>query len=85
MSDTTITPQTAENATQTVAIDLSQTQLLGLFSGTGVPRALLRGPDGNVKMARVHDRTPMGDVTAITDTYVLLQTDGTIRRLTLPV
>lgn len=78
------TPETAQNATQIDAIDLSQTQLLGLFAGSGEPRALLRGADGTVTMVQANTRTPLGDVTTISDSYVLLRNGSTIRRLTVP-
>ena len=86
MTTDTTSPETAQNATHLDAIDLSKPQLLGLFGGGNGPRALLRSPDGTITTASVADTTPLGEVVAITDTYVLLRTeDATIRRLTMPV
>ncbi|AKS46570.1 hypothetical protein SAMN05444287_1687 [Octadecabacter temperatus] len=86
MSTETTSPETAQSATHFDAIDLSKPQLLGLFSGGDGPRALLRSPDGTITTASVADATPLGEVVAITDTYVLLRdADATIRRLMMPV
>lgn len=86
MSTETTSPETAQSATHVDAIDLSKPQLLGLFSGGEGPRALLRSPDGTITTASVADATPLGEVVAITDTYVLLRgADATIRRLMMPV
>lgn len=71
-------------ATETVTLDLSHTQLLGLYGSMDGPHAMLRGADGTIVMAQPKDVTPMGDVMAITDVYVLLRDGRTIRRLTLP-
>ena len=84
MSTTATTATTAQNATETVPLDLTQPQLLGLFGDTGGLRAMLRGADGTVVMANPEDVTPMGDVMEISETYVLLRNGRTIRRLTLP-
>ena len=85
MSTSTTTAETAQNATHIDAIDLSKPQLLGLFGGGNGPRALLRSPDGSLTTASVADATPLGEVTAITDAYVLLRDkDATIRRLMMP-
>jgi len=83
---TTETPQTVvENATQVDALDLSRTQLLGLFGGSDAPRAMLRSADGAIHVAQVEDNTPVGEVVAITDNYVLLRENKTIHRLTMPL
>jgi hypothetical protein len=84
MSTNAPTAATAQYATETVTLDLSQPQLLGLFGGSDGPRAMLRGTDGTIVMAHPEDVTPMGDVMAITETYVLLRGGRGIRRLTLP-
>ncbi len=84
MSTTVTTAATAQYATETATLDLSQPQLLGLFGGTDGLRAMLRDADGSVVMAHTEDVTPMGRVMAITETYVLLRDGRTIRRLTLP-
>ena len=78
------TNTTAQNATQTDALDLSKTQLLGLFGGGDTPRALLRSADGTIVTAMANETTAVGNVIAITDTYVLLRDRNTIRRLMLP-
>ena len=80
----TTTAATAQNATETVPLDLTQPQLFWLFGGAGGLRAMLRGADGAVVIANTEDVTPMGDVMEITETYVLLRDGRTIRRLTLP-
>ena len=84
MSTTETTAVVVENATHDDAIDLSKTQLLGLFSGGETPRAMLRGADGTIVIAQMDDATPLGDIVAITDTYVLLRTGRTVNRLTTP-
>jgi hypothetical protein len=84
MTTTETTAVTAQNATETVTFDLTQPQLIGLFGAVGGLRAMLRGADGTVVMANPEDVTPMGDVMAITETYVLLRNGRAIRRLTLP-
>jgi hypothetical protein len=84
MTTTETTAVTAQNATETVTFDLTQPKLIGLFGAAGGLRAMLRGADGTVVMANPEDVTPMGDVMAITKTYVLLRNGRAIRRLTLP-
>lgn len=83
MSNETTNSITAQTATHVDSLDLSESQLLGLFSGGEGPRALLRGADGTVVMAHPGDQTPMGEVVEITQTYVLLRERRTIRRLVM--
>lgn len=84
MSTTQTTFATAINATQPNAIDLTQTQLLGLFGTEDDRRAMLRSADGAIITAKPNDITELGEVMTITNAYVLLRTGATIRRLTVP-
>ena len=84
MSTTETTVVVEDNATQASAIDLTTTQLLGLFGGGETPRAMLRGGDGTILMVQPDEATDLGEVVAITDSYVLLRQENTIHRLTIP-
>jgi hypothetical protein len=84
MTATETTAVTAQNAAETVPLDLTQPQLFWLFGAAGGLRAMLRVADGTVVMANPEDVAPIGDVLAITETYVLLLNGRAIRRLTLP-
>ena len=84
MSTTQTTAAVAQNATHSDAIDLTKTQLLGLFGGGDAPRAMLRGADGTILIAQTDDSTPLGEIVAITDSYVLLRENRRVHRLTIP-
>ncbi len=82
-TDQPINETTARNATRVDALDMRSTQLIGLFSGGDVPRAMLRLANGGIVMAAAGDETPWGEITAIADSYVLVRQGRTIRRLML--
>jgi len=79
----TVNETTAQIATHVDALDLTTNQLIGLFGGGDAPRAMLRAADGTIVMAVAGDQTPMGEVMAIAETYVMLRTGSKIRRLVM--
>lgn len=82
---TTASPKIDQAATQTGAVDLSETLLLGLINAPEGPRALLRYASGRVKTVAPGDRTRAGKVLAIgEDRVVLAGRNGAQVILTMP-
>lgn len=82
--DTTTNPEIGQTATQTDAVEMQGTLLLGLVSSPNGPRALLRHSNGKVETVAPGDKTRAGLVTAIGGDKVVLLAHRREVILTMP-
>ena len=84
MTDTPLTRETTDLATQTDRLPNSDVVLLGTFGTESAPGALLRFRSGKVQRVALGDRVPGGRIVAIDDQHLILSRNGGTQRLTIP-
>lgn len=83
MSETT-NSFVANAASKTGVLPLGGTTLIGTITAPSGPKALLRDVNGRIVTASVGDNTPAGQVVAIDDSEVVLQSTAGQTRLGIP-
>ena len=83
MSETTNT-FVANAASKAGVLPLGGTTLIGTITSPSGPKALLRNIDGQITTAAVGDMTPAGQIIAIADSEVVLQSTSGQTRLGIP-
>lgn len=83
-SSTSSSVATAANRTS-VGIDLDDLSLVGVFSGSGSPRALIRLPSGGFKHVTRGDQVDGWTVSSIKNNSLSLRRGGRTRRLALAI
>lgn len=85
MAQETETPsETLESATEAGRLPLRNLTLLGTFTGSDTPQALVRHGDGRVQKVAPGDRIGARRVVAIDQKSLILIRKGATLRLTLP-
>ena len=74
----------AKQATFANAINLSKTNLIGVYGSSSKRYALIRTPQGRYKKVKVGDRFEGGTVAAITDSELRYQKGGRMIALSMP-
>jgi Tfp pilus assembly protein PilP len=84
MAQNTTPNSVAEIATRQASLRLNKLMLLGTFGTTAKPSALVRLPGGKTETLRVGDSVKGGQVIAIDDGRIALNTRGRAEWLEIP-